>query len=66
MTLIPNRGAFVSDLAFEGARDIFFSRRTIEAQLVRRLSASRTPDALTRLGDQVAPELAASDRGDRR
>lgn len=65
VTLIPNRGAFVSEPSIEEALDIFFSRRTIEAQLVRRLCATRTPEALTRLGDHVARERAARERGDK-
>jgi DNA-binding GntR family transcriptional regulator len=65
VTLIPNRGAFVAEPSIDEARDIFFARRTIEAQLVRRLCATRTPEALTRLHDHVARERIARDSGDK-
>lgn len=65
VTLIPNRGAFVAEPSIEEARDIFFARRTIEAQLVRRLCAIRTPEAIARLEDHVSRERSARARGDK-
>lgn len=65
VTLIPNRGAFVAEPSIEEARDIFFARRTIEAQLVRRLCAIRTPEAIARMEDHVSRERSARERGDK-
>ncbi|SEL17570.1 transcriptional regulator, GntR family [Roseovarius azorensis] len=59
VTLVPNRGAFVSQPSIEEARDIFFARRTIETQLVSRLCHVATPQAIARLEAHVAEERAA-------
>ncbi|QYK41340.1 MAG: GntR family transcriptional regulator [Paracoccaceae bacterium] len=64
VTLVPNRGAFVSQPSIEEARDIFFARRTIEARLVERLCAAPAPEAIARLRAHVAEERAAGLRGD--
>ncbi|UYV38022.1 GntR family transcriptional regulator [Rhodobacteraceae bacterium D3-12] len=64
VTLVPNRGAFVSQPSAEEARDIFFARRTIEASLVARLCEAATPEALEKLEAHVAQEWAARDAGD--
>jgi len=65
VTPVPNRGAFVVEPSIEEARDIFIAHRTIKAQLVRRLCAIRTPEAIARLEDHVARERSARDRGDK-
>ena len=54
VTLVPNRGAFVSQPSIEEARNIFFARRTIETQLVARLCEVVTPEAIARLAAHVA------------
>lgn len=64
VTLVPNRGAFVSQPSIEEARDIFFARRTIETQLVKRLCEVATPAAMARLDAHVAEERAARAAGD--
>lgn len=65
VTLVPNRGAYVAEPSTEEARDIFFARRTIESQLVRRLCETRRPVDITRLQDHVAREHVARDQGDK-
>lgn len=64
VTLVPNRGAFVSQPSIEEARDIFFARRTIETQLVARLCDVITPEATTRLDAHLAREYQARAAGD--
>ena len=64
VTLVPNRGAFVSEPTIEEARDIFFARRTIEARLVERLCTNVTPPALARLRAHLEEERAAHARDD--
>lgn len=65
VTLIPNRGAYISEPSIDEARDIFFARRTIEAQLVRRLAAGRRVADIASLHEHVAREREACDRGDK-
>jgi DNA-binding GntR family transcriptional regulator len=64
VTLVPNRGAFVSQPSIEEARDIFFARRTIETQLVARLCDVATPEAMIRLNAHVSQEREARAAGD--
>ncbi|MEP3301003.1 MAG: GntR family transcriptional regulator, partial [Roseibium sp.] len=64
VTLVPHRGAFVSQPSIVEARDIFFSRRTIELSLVSRLCESAGPDAIARLEAHVAEERQARVAGD--
>ena len=64
VTLVPNRGAFVSQPSIEEARDIFFALRTIETQLVARLSEIVTPAAIARLEAHVTQEREARAAGD--
>lgn len=64
VTLVPHRGAFVSQPSTDEARDIFFARRAIETRLVSRLCEVATPDAIARLEDHVAEERVARDAGD--
>lgn len=59
ITLVPNRGAFVSKPSIEEARDVFFARRTIEERLVERLCATIDGDAAKRLRDHVEAERRA-------
>jgi DNA-binding GntR family transcriptional regulator len=64
VTLIPNRGGFVSEPSVDEARDVFFARRTIEGGLLDRLCAQVTPAAIARLRDHVALERQAQAAGD--
>ncbi|MCV9999721.1 GntR family transcriptional regulator [Pararhizobium sp. YC-54] len=60
VTIIPNRGAFVSKPSVEEARDVFFVRRTVERCVVERLSRSVSKADLKRLRDHVAKERIAN------
>ena len=64
ITLVPNRGAFVSKPSIEEARDVFFARRTIEERLVERLCNIIDVDGEARLRSHVAAERAAHANGD--
>lgn len=64
VTLIPNRGGFVSEPSVDEARDVFFARRTIEGGLLDRLCDQVTPAAIARLRDHVALERQAQSAGD--
>lgn len=70
VTLIPNRGAFVSTPSVDEARDVLGVRRTLEPSMVERLiariTAGKADGALAQLRDQVAREHAAHHSGDRR
>ncbi|MCA0276123.1 MAG: GntR family transcriptional regulator [Proteobacteria bacterium] len=64
ITLIPNRGAFVSTPSIEEARDVFFARRTIEERLVERLCSTIGADGIERLRSHVDQERKAHSSGD--
>lgn len=64
VTLVPHRGAFVSQPSTEEARDIFFARRAIEKSLVIRLCETATPAIIARLEDHIEEERAARDAND--
>lgn len=66
VTIIPHRGAFVSQPSIEEARDIFFARRVIEAQLAARLCASVTPEIVAQLERHLEREREANADGDMR
>jgi DNA-binding GntR family transcriptional regulator len=70
VTLIPNRGAFVTTPSADEARDVLDVRRTLEpgvvARLIDRIAAGQAPDALRRLRSLVDREHRAHLRGDRR
>jgi DNA-binding GntR family transcriptional regulator len=65
VTLIPNRGAFVSEPSIDDARDIFFARRSIEASLVERLCKIADEKTIARLEAHVSEERAAHARKDK-
>src|SRR5260221_3179694 len=48
ITVIPNRGGFVSSPTVEEARAVFEARRLIEPHLVERLAASAGEEAIAR------------------
>ncbi|MFF2323039.1 GntR family transcriptional regulator [Agrobacterium sp. NPDC058088] len=60
VTIVPNRGAFVSKPSVEEARDVFFVRRTVEQCVVERLCKSATKTDLKKLRDHVAKERVAN------
>ncbi len=70
VTLIPNRGAFVTRPSAEEAHDVLSVRRTLEPAAVRRLiervTAGRAPTAIRQLRALVQREQQAHARGDRR
>ena len=66
VTVIPNRGAFVSSPTVAEAREVFAARRLIEPDLVRRLAARATAAEIERLRTHVAQESAARAADDRR
>ena len=69
VTLIPNRGAFVTKPTAREAREVFEARRVIERAVMDRLAALPRPlpaDMLKRLHDHGALEDAAERAGDRK
>ncbi|HVR51702.1 MAG TPA: GntR family transcriptional regulator [Pseudorhodoferax sp.] len=70
VTLIPNRGAFVTTPSTEEAHDVLEVRRTLEPAVVRRLiariAAGQAPTALKQLRALVKREQQAHAHGDRR
>lgn len=64
VTIIPNRGAFVSEPSVEEARDVFFVRRTIEQRIVERLCQRIAKKDAARLRAHVSLERKAADQGD--
>ncbi len=60
VTIIPNRGAFISKPSVEEARDVFFVRRTVERCVVERLCKSVSKADLKRLREHVAKERIAN------
>ncbi|CAN7745017.1 GntR family transcriptional regulator [Pseudorhodoferax sp. LjRoot39] len=70
VTLIPNRGAFVTTPSAEEAHDVLEVRRTLEPAVVRRLieriAAGKANTALKQLRTLVKREQQAHASGDRR
>ena len=70
VTLIPNRGAFVTTPSVDEAHDVLEVRRTLEPAIVRRLmdriAAGKAPQAIKQLRALVKREQQAHDNGDRR
>ncbi|URK89071.1 GntR family transcriptional regulator (plasmid) [Rhizobium sp. RCAM05350] len=64
ITLVPNRGAFVSKPSIEEARDVFFARRTIEERLVERLCVTIDAAGIGKLRDHVEEERKAHAHAD--
>jgi DNA-binding GntR family transcriptional regulator len=65
VTMVPNRGAFVSSPTMEEARQVFHARRVIEDALVREAAARCDTADLLRLRSHLAAERGALQRGDR-
>lgn len=70
VTLIPNRGAFVTMPSADEARDVLGVRRTLEpavvARLIERIEAGKAPTAVKQLRALVKREQQAHARDDRR
>lgn len=70
VTLIPNRGAFVTTPSAEEAHDVLSVRRTLEPaaveRLIERIAAGKAPTAVKQLRALVKREQQAHARGDRR
>ncbi|GGE14579.1 transcriptional regulator, GntR family [Gemmobacter megaterium] len=64
VTLIPNRGGFVSEPTIDEARDVFFARRIVEGGLMERLCSRVTDADIARLRAHVALERDAHQRDD--
>ena len=66
VTVVPNRGAFVSSPTVEEAREVFAARRVIEPELIRQALRAATPTDIKRLRAHVAKESAARAAHDKR
>lgn len=70
VTVIPNRGAYVTTPTAEEAHDVLEARLTLEpaivGRLIERISDGRAPDAVKRLRALTKREHAAHEDGDRR
>jgi DNA-binding GntR family transcriptional regulator len=70
VTVIPNRGAFVTTPSAEEAHDVLSVRRTLEpaavARLIERIAAGKAPGAVKQLRALVKREQQAHARDDRR
>jgi DNA-binding GntR family transcriptional regulator len=70
VTLIPNRGAFVTTPSADEAHDVLEVRRTLEPSVVRRLidriATAKAPTAVKQLRTLVRREHQAHASGDRR
>lgn len=64
VTILPNRGAFVSEPGVDEARDVFHFRRQVEARVLERLMANIADTAIPQLEAHVALEREADARGD--
>jgi DNA-binding GntR family transcriptional regulator len=66
VTVVPNRGAFVSSPTVEEAREVFAARRVIEPELIRQALRVANKDDIRRLRAHVAQESAARAANDKR
>jgi DNA-binding GntR family transcriptional regulator len=66
VTVVPNRGAFVSSPTVEEAREVFAARRVIEPELIRQALRAATLADIKRLRAHVAKESAARAAHDKR
>jgi DNA-binding GntR family transcriptional regulator len=66
VTVVPNRGAFVSSPTVEEAREVFAARRVIEPELIRQALRAATAADIKRLRAHVARESAAREAHDKR
>lgn len=66
VTVVPNRGAFVTSPTVEEAREVFAARRVIEQDLIRQAVRVAKPGDIRRLREHVAHESAARAANDKR
>jgi hypothetical protein len=66
VTVVPNRGAFVSSPTVEEAREVFAARRLIEPDLIRQATRMAQPGDIQRLREHVAKESTARAANDKR
>jgi DNA-binding GntR family transcriptional regulator len=66
ITVLPNRGAYVSSPSVEEAREVFAARRLIEPDLIRQATRLAQKADVARLRDHVARESAARAANDKR
>jgi DNA-binding GntR family transcriptional regulator len=66
VTVVPNRGAFVSSPTVDEAREVFAARRVIEPELMRAAVRLATKSDIRRLREHVDRELAAHAAHDKR
>lgn len=64
VTIVPNRGAFVSEPTVDEARDVFHVRKLIEERVLGRLIERITEADIPRLEQHLKEERAAEERGD--
>jgi DNA-binding GntR family transcriptional regulator len=62
--LEPNRGAFVARLTFDEAKQIYDAWRLVEAEIIREVTVSITPEQVTALRASIAAERQACDEKD--
>lgn len=65
VTLIPNRGAFISSPTIEEARQVFQARRMVERELAALLASEAKPAQIRAMRHHIGEEDAARARGDR-
>jgi DNA-binding GntR family transcriptional regulator len=66
VTVLPNRGAFVSSPTVDEAREVFAARRLIEQDLIRQAARLAQRGDIQRLRHHVAQESAARAANDKR
>jgi DNA-binding GntR family transcriptional regulator len=66
VTVVPNRGAFVSSPTVDEAREVFAARRLIEPDLIRQAARKATPVDIKCLRAHVDKEHAARHANDKR
>lgn len=64
VTILPNRGAFVSEPTAQEAQDVFHVRKLVEDRVIERLIGRMTPEDFARLEAHVAAENVAHQKGD--
>ena len=60
VTIMPNRGAFVSEPSVDEARDVFVTRRAIEQRVVERLCERATVEDIERMRSHIDAASATS------
>jgi DNA-binding GntR family transcriptional regulator len=66
VTVVPNRGAFVSSPSVDEAREVFAARRLIERDLIGQAARVAQRTDIQRLREHVAKESAARSANDKR